>query len=114
MGYDMWINDHSITFKGSEDELKARLVAEMVAPDSENLTFWEIDVERRVAKPIDYNFRWGGWFIDELKTLSELGFEGYVEVVGEQGDYYKYVLREGWVEEYYGEVVYSPEPNNIY
>ena len=37
-----------------------------------------------------------------------------MEVVGEQGDYYKYVLREGWVEEYYGEVVYSPEPNNIY
>jgi len=74
---------------------------------------WDLDGEN--INITELHFKWGcGWFLEDLKKLAKAGVTGEVELYGEEGEWYKYVLRDGRVEEYLGSVVYEEEPNEIY
>jgi len=69
-------------------------------------------VDQRVV-PIEWTMKWTDYFEEELVFLSRAGVRGYVEVMGEEGEYVKYVLKDGVVEVYEGAVVYPDEPSTI-
>jgi len=72
---------------------------------------WELS--RGFVEPVEYCFTWREEFVEGLLILAREGVTGEIELLGDAGEYWKYVLREGRVEEYEGEVVYSPEPVNV-
>ena len=52
--------------------------------------------------------------ISDLLCLQALGVRGTVVVVGEENEWTKYELTDDAVEEYFGEVVYSENPDTRY
>ena len=99
MGYYMTVQSCS---------LKAEGVERLPESVSEN---WI--VEDGEVKPVEYWFKWYSEFEGELLTLSKAGVRGEIELMGEEGEYIKYVLADGVVKLYEGRVVYPDEPSEI-
>jgi hypothetical protein len=47
-------------------------------------------------------------------NMARAGVTGEIETIGEEGEYTKYVLRSGKVEEFIGRIVYSKTPSKVY
>jgi len=62
----------------------------------------------------DMCFNWSDKFISDLLEMSRMGVAGEITTTGEEGEYCKFVVKENIVEEYYGEVHYPDEPNEIH
>lgn len=80
---------------------------------------WQVDEHR--CKPgsfelsvIDYYFKWSDEFIRDLLQLQKLGVRGKVVMRGEEGEYYKYVIDDEGVKDFYGEVVFPETPDRIF
>ena len=73
--------------------------------------FWVIADGK--VKPVEYWFKWYSEFEEELVALSKAGVKGEIELMGEEGEYVKYVLEGGVVKLYEGHVVYPDEPSEI-
>jgi hypothetical protein len=99
MGYYMTVQSCS---------LKAEGVERLPESVSEN---WI--VEDGEVKPVEYWFKWYSEFEEELLALSKAGVRGEIELMGEEGEYIKYVLADGVVKLYEGRVVYPDEPSEI-
>jgi hypothetical protein len=105
MGYYMTVEDFLLNSNGLSK------LPEGITPD-----FWALDEEDPsfvVIKEEDFNWA-DGWFIEDLKALAKAGVTGEVVLSGELGEWYKYVLKGGRVEEYEGSVVFPKEPTEIY
>ena len=78
--------------------------------------YWQLDTiggNKRI-QPIDWGFNWHeDDFEKTLMLLVKAGVTGEVEFRGEQGDSWKYVLKDGKVEYYDGSVVYSEKPEKV-
>lgn len=77
----------------------------------ENVEYFEVDGEW--VKPIEWHFKWHDSFEEELVFLARAGVTGEIELMGEEGEYTKYVLKQGIVELYEGKVVYPEKPNTV-
>jgi hypothetical protein len=99
MGYYMTVQSCSLKAEGVE-----RLPEEV----SENWIVKDGEV-----KPVEYWFKWHSEFEEELLALSKAGVRGEIELMGEEGEYIKYVLADGVVKLYGGRVVYPDEPSEI-
>ena len=62
---------------------------------------------------IQYWFKWYESFDEELVFLSRAGVTGEIELIGEQGEYTKYVLKNKVVEYYEGTITYPERPNIV-
>jgi len=99
MGYYMRVQSCSLRVEGLE-----RL------PENAS-DFWTItDGE---VEPVEYEFKWHSDFEEKLLALSKAGVRGELELMGEEGEYVKYVLEDGVVKLYDGHVVYPDEPSEI-
>jgi len=88
----------------SECSLEAEELPEGLDPD-----YWQIkkDGDKILIKPVEWWFKWGNWFIEDLKTMAKAGVKGEIAMYGEFGEWVKYVLKDGTIEEYEGEVVFT-------
>lgn len=75
--------------------------------------YWEFSKREPVQiQPLDWSFNWHeDDFESTLILLAKAGVTGEIELMGEQGDYWKYVLTEKEVKYYDGEVVYHEKPD---
>ena len=53
-------------------------------------------------------------FTNDLVKLAKVGIMGELVISGEGGKCTKFVLEGGEVKEYYGEVVFPDEPNEVH
>lgn len=76
---------------------------------------WELcfGVKEDCVEPSETHFRWHESFEDFLTTLAKAGVTGWLELSGEQGEWEKYVLKDGVVECYEGSIVYGEEPQRV-
>ena len=77
----------------------------------ENVEYFEVDGEW--VKPIEHYFKWDDSFEEELVFLARAGITGEIELMGEEGEYTKYKLKQGVVEVYEGKIVYPEKPNTV-
>lgn len=80
-------------------------------PEKVDGDFWAIrngDIE-----PIEHWFKWYEEFDEELVFLARAGVTGEIILMGEQGEYNKYVLKNKVVEYYEGTIVYPERPNTV-
>ena len=76
---------------------------------------WDWEEGNDGVKPSEDYFKWGdGEFTNDLVKLSKIGVVGEVVTRGDEGESAKFVLEGGEVREYYGEVVFSDEPNEVH
>jgi len=59
-------------------------------------------------------FTWDDEFINDLVKLVHIDIAGEVVIRSEDGEYTKFVLIDGKVGEYEGEVVFPDEPNEVH
>ena len=65
-------------------------------------------------EPVEYNFKWGDEFVNDLVKMAKHDIIGCVEITGEEGEHTRYVLRGGKVREYCGRTVYPRTPSSVY
>jgi len=58
-------------------------------------------------------FKWDEDFLHDLLALKSIGVRGHITAYGEEGEYYKYVINNRSVKEYYGSVVFPKRPEKI-
>ena len=75
---------------------------------------WNWDEHDDWVEADENYFKWDDEFIDDLVKLAKIGVVGEVVTRGDEGESAKYVLEGGEVKEYYGEVVFSDEPNKVH
>jgi len=78
--------------------------------------YWKLDTVdgNKEIEPIDWSFNWHEEdFEKTLILLAKAGVTGEVEFMGEQGDYWKYELKDKKVAYYDGKVVYSENPQKV-
>lgn len=76
---------------------------------------WDWDEGNDGVKPSEDYFKWGdGEFINDLVKLAKMDVVGEVVTRGDEGEIAKYVLEGGEVNEYYGDVVFPDEPNEVH
>ena len=76
---------------------------------------WDWEEGNEVVKPSEDYFKWGdGEFTNDLVKLSKIDVVGEVVTRGDEGELAKYVLEGGEVKEYYGDVVFPDEPNEVH
>jgi len=111
MGYDVSINRCELFQKEltAEEKIYQKLKHGDLDLDPNDWTTKENRIE-----PVEWYFKWGDWFVEDLTKMAKAGVTGFVETIGEEGEYTKYMLKDGKVEEYYGEVVYPEKPNDVY
>ena len=108
MGYYVHIRDHSLK-PPKRDE--AEKVVDAIKGGLK-LYYWEWIGNR--VDPISYDIKWSWDFVDELVKLAEQGVVGEVVLTGEEGEWFKFILKYGRVEEYNAEIVYKDKPDYIY
>ena len=74
---------------------------------------WE-EVDNNGIDLIEHYFKWDDEFTNDLIKLAKVGVVGELVTSGEEGELVKYVLGNGAVEEYYGEVVFPDKPNETH
>lgn len=111
MGYDVSINRCELFLKkpAAEEKVYQKLKHGNLDLDTDT---WETEDNHIV--PVDWYFKWGERFVGDLIKMAKSGVTGFVETIGEEGEYTKYVLKDGKVEEYYGEIVYSQAPAKVH
>ena len=76
---------------------------------------WDWEEGNDGVKPSEDYFKWGdGEFTNDLVKLAKMDVVGEVVTRGDEGESAKFVLEGGEVREYYGEVVFSDEPNEVH
>jgi hypothetical protein len=91
-----------------QDELKCKtdINEELGGLNKENKLFLPWYWSENSVKTDDTCFKWADSFIDDLFVLQSLGVRGRLVTHGEEDDYYKYVIDEKAVKEYYGRIVF--------
>ena len=74
------------------------------------LDWKEIDDNR--IKLMENYFHWDDDFINDLVKLVQIGVEGEIVIMGEVGEYIKYVLTDNEVKEFDGIIVYGTRPHD--
>ena len=74
---------------------------------------WKEEGNDGVKPPKNY-FKWGDEFTNDLVKLAKMDVVGEIITRGEEGECAKYVLEGGEVKEYYGDVVFPDEPNEVH
>ena len=64
--------------------------------------------------PSENYFKWDDEFINDLVKLAKMDVVGEVVTRGDEGESAKYILEDGKVKEYYGEVVFPDEPHEVH
>ena len=74
---------------------------------------WSEEDNDGVKTPEDY-FKWDDEFTNDLVKLAKIDVEGEIITRGQEGECAKFVLEGAVVKEYYGEVVFHDEPNEVH
>ncbi|MEA1997716.1 MAG: hypothetical protein U9N61_00110 [Euryarchaeota archaeon] len=75
--------------------------------------FWAFDDDCVVPQD-NGGFNWSDEFISDLQRLATQGVTGDVTLLGEEGEYSKYVLKGDTIEEHDGKTTFSEEPDVIH
>jgi len=75
---------------------------------------WNWDKHNDWVEADEFCFKWDDDFTNDLVKLAKIGVEGELVTRGEEGEYTKFVLEGGEVKEYYGDVVFPEEPNEVH
>lgn len=75
---------------------------------------WEIVNDS--VRPLFDIFPWqdGKWFEGQIFDLSSRGVTGVINIIGEKGDWRRYVLVVGGVAVYEKESIYDPKSNKVW
>jgi len=78
----------------------------------ENLDeIWRISEDQITL--VETYFKWYDSFEEDLVFLARQGVTGSLVLTGEEGEYVKYIMKDGKVECYEGTVVYPEKPTII-
>lgn len=102
MTYQFWLLDYDLRLP------KRRSAGQRVLERLCALRWWRVEGDQ--LTPREYSFQADEEFVKDLKLLAELGVTGFVKLLGEGEEYYKYVLKREKVLVFWGRVVYSRRP----
>ena len=71
----------------------------------------EMEMDNGVG-PLENYFHWDDEFINDLVKLVQIGVEGEIVIMDEEGEYTKYVLTDNEVKEFDGIIVYEEHLHN--
>ena len=74
---------------------------------------WE-EEDNDIVEPSEDYFKWDDEFVNDLVKLAKMDVVGEIVTGSEEGEHTKFVLDDGEVKEYYGEVVFPDEPNEVH
>ena len=77
-------------------------------------TYLRWDWDGDIIYPTENYFKWDDEFTNDLVKLAKMDVVGEVVTRGEDGESTKFVLEGGEVKEYYGEVVFPDDPNEVH
>lgn len=75
--------------------------------------YWAFDDDCVVPQDSD-GFNWNDAFIWDLQKLAAQGVRGDVTLQGKGGEYSRYVLTGDGIEEHYGRITFSEDPDVIH
>ena len=76
----------------------------------ETYVHWSWNEGNAAVEVDEEYFKWDSEFINDLVKLAKIGVEGRVTTRGEEGEYTLFVLDNGEVEEYEGQVIFPDIP----
>jgi len=106
MGYCLTISDQNLKAKKDISDKLKKLYEE-----NKLYLYWHW--ENRFVGFDEGYFKWDDDFLQDLLCLKSIGVRGHITAYGEEGEYYKYVINNKSVKEYYGSVNFPKKPARV-